>query len=230
MRESEPAFTRLHLIRHAQTDWNRTHTIQGINDDIPLNAVGLEQTASLANHLSKHYQIDIIYASKAKRAQQTATLIGSVINRPVHKTGILNEFDFGIFSGSCTDEIESKFPDHFYKFRHFMMTNRDQSTPRPEIKGGETSKQVEIRAKAFISKILSEHEGKSIAAVTHGTFIRCMLTFLSGKSLQDFIPFWVDNTSISVVDFFGPVPIIRRVNDTCHLNQGPLEFLFPQLF
>ena len=45
-----PSLTRLILVRHGETDWNRTRTIQG-HRDIPLNEVGLAQARAVASRL-----------------------------------------------------------------------------------------------------------------------------------------------------------------------------------
>lgn len=229
MTDTQPIFTRLHLIRHGQTDWNKKKLIQGILDDIPLNAEGLQQAEATAQHLQQRYQVDVVYASQALRAQQTAEKISQLIQTNLHITGSLNEIDFGDFSGSTIFEIEEKFPVYFEAFRHFVDTNRSQGTSRPTIPNGESISQIEKRIAIFLSEVLSKQRGKQIAVVSHGSFIKCMLTHFSGESLHNYMPYWVENASISVVDLYGEIPVIRRLNDTSHLVDSRLDFAVPRV-
>jgi len=229
MNNKKSVFTRLHIIRHGQTAWNEKKLIQGILDDIPLNETGLQQAEAVAANLKRNYHVDVVYASNAKRAQQTAQTICETFDKVLYITPNLNEIDFGVFSGSSIYEIESKFPEYFKKFRHFIATNRDQGTIRPLIPNGEPLEHIESRVKAFVSEILREHRGKQIAAVSHGSFIKCLITHFSGESIHNYMPYWVENASISVIDFFGTIPIIRRLNDTSHLDQGTLDFAVPRI-
>ena len=229
MATNESVFTRLHLIRHGQTAWNEKKLIQGILDNIPLNDTGLQQAEALAANLKHNYTVDVVYSSKAKRAQQTARKVCEIFDKDLHITSNLNEIDFGVFSGSSIFEIESKFPEYFKAFRHFIATNRDQGTKRPLIPDGEPLEHIESRIKEFVSQILSEHRGKHIVAVSHGSFIKCLITHFSGESIHNYMPYWVENASISAIDFFGTIPIIRRLNDTSHLDQSPLDFAVPRI-
>ncbi len=229
MTSSEPVFTRLHLIRHGQTAWNQKKLIQGILDNIPLNETGIQQASALANNLKSNYHVDVVLASKAARAQQTAQKICEVFGKELHTTANLNEIDFGVFSGSSIYEIEEKYPNYFKAFRNFIATNRSEGTKRPQIPDGETLDNIEKRIDSFISEILTQHRGKQIAAVSHGSFIKCLITTFSGESIRNYMPYWVENASISVIDFFGDTPVIRRLNDTSHLDQGPLDFAAPRI-
>ncbi len=58
--------TRLLLIRHGQTDWNVECRWQG-QADVPLNPIGLEQAAQVADRL-RSGGLDAIYSSDLARA------------------------------------------------------------------------------------------------------------------------------------------------------------------
>lgn len=224
----DPVFTRLYLIRHGQTDWNKEKMIQGVLNNIPLNVTGTKQAKALSKRMKDEYQVDVIYASTAKRAQQTAEEINANFNVGLHINANLNEVDFGAFSGHSIHDIENKFSDYFSKFRHFIMTNRKEDTPRPTLPNGESIQQIEKRVTEFVNSILKNNTGKHVAVVSHGSFLKCMMTYFSGGSLHNYMPYWVENASISVVDFFGDLPIIRRLNDTSHLNTS-LDFVVPRI-
>jgi len=229
MTRSDPIFTRLHIIRHGQTEWNKKKLIQGILDDVPINDTGRDQAQALAENLKRNYQVDVVYASKTTRAQQTAEIFCKICGKNITTSEDIHEIDFGIFSGSSIFEIEEKFPDYFTAFRAFVKNNQELGVKRPQIPKGETMDHIEARIKSFVTRILAEHRGKHIAAVSHGSFIKCLITYLSGGDIRNYMPYWVENASISVIDFFGDTPIIRRLNDTSHLHQGFLEFAAPRI-
>lgn len=229
MENQKSVYTRLHLIRHGQTDWNKKNMIQGPLDNIPLNATGHQQAEATAQQLQRHYQVDVVFASEAARAQQTAGKICAAFGSELRISADLNEINFGAFSGSNINTLEVNYPSYFKAFDHFITTNRDVGTKRPHIPDGEMIGQIEERIVSFQSKILSEHRGKHIAAVTHASFMKCMIAYFSGSRLEDYLPYWIENASISVVDFFGSVPIIRRLNDTGHLENSRLDFFVPRI-
>ena len=61
---------RLYLIRHGETDSNKSYRFQG-QTDIELNAKGRQQAEMLAEHF-KNIPLDAVYCSSLKRARQTA--------------------------------------------------------------------------------------------------------------------------------------------------------------
>ncbi len=88
---------RLILIRHAETDGNK-HRFVG-REDLPLNANGRSQAASLVTKL-KSQNIDRIYASPLERAIETARPIATARGHDVIIRPELIEIDFGSLQGA----------------------------------------------------------------------------------------------------------------------------------
>lgn len=92
---------KLIFVRHGQTDWNRTHRIQGATD-IPLNETGLRQAEELKSLLA-HTPIDCAVTSPLLRARQTAEVICRDRGiRPVADRRAA-ERGFGTFEGRIVD-------------------------------------------------------------------------------------------------------------------------------
>src|SRR5512135_1407354 len=68
-----PPCTRIFLVRHGETDWNRTRRFQG-RSDLPLNQKGRDQAHALALAL-KEEPLAAIYSSPLARAMETANVI-----------------------------------------------------------------------------------------------------------------------------------------------------------
>ena len=67
---------RLYLIRHGETDSNKSFRFQG-QTDIELNEKGLAQAELLAEHF-KNIRLDAVYSSSLTRARQTAAPLAAV--------------------------------------------------------------------------------------------------------------------------------------------------------
>jgi len=226
-KSDDPVFTRMFFIRHGQSEWNQKGLIQGTLD-IPLNETGIQQAKALAQLLATRYSIDIIYSSPASRALRTAKYINENFNVDLFVNENLAEIDFGDLVKHAIADLDKVHAEYMKAFRHFTASNRSLGTSRPDLPGGEPYPHVEIRIHSFIKKILSEHKGKKIAVVSHGSFLRCLLTILAGGSLKNHIPYWIENASLSVVDFYGTLPIIRLLNEISHLDNG-LDFITPNV-
>ncbi|KAF7778559.1 hypothetical protein Agabi119p4_2904 [Agaricus bisporus var. burnettii] len=68
-----PSQARVYLVRHGETDGNRNKIIQG-QLDIPLNKIGLEQAARVADVL-RVIKFDVALSSDLSRAKETAAAI-----------------------------------------------------------------------------------------------------------------------------------------------------------
>ena len=94
------------LIRHGETEWNRTGRCQGIAD-IDLNHNGKRQVQELADSL-KEEKINAIYSSDLKRALETARAIAAHHKLKVNIEEDLREMNQGELEGLKFSEIREK--------------------------------------------------------------------------------------------------------------------------
>jgi alpha-ribazole phosphatase len=158
--------TKVFLVRHGATDWNKEKRAQG-HADIDLNAEGHKQASAVADELS-HQTLVAVYSSDLKRARDTAQAIASAHGLQVTIDKDLREIDQGEWEGLTTDEIRSRWPDLWGPNRHY--------NARP---GGESPHQVKERAMRALTKAVNAHPDESIAVVSHGGTIR----WLSAEAL-----------------------------------------------
>jgi probable phosphoglycerate mutase len=105
-------FEYFYFIRHGRTDANDLSLMAGGTNDIPINATGYAQALNAALILKNHCQdIQSICASQMTRAQQTAHIILSQLDRPLTLSPDLIEWKFGEWEGRTWDEISPLFLD-----------------------------------------------------------------------------------------------------------------------
>lgn len=156
--------TRLLLIRHGETAWNRATRIQG-HVDIPLSALGIAQAERLAAALADE-PLDAIYASDLSRARETAELLALGRGLRVGLDPLLRERAFGRFEGLSWDEIHQKHPDDAERWR--------RREPDFAVGGGESLTQFSARCLAAVRRVAAAHPGQSIALVAHGGVLDCL--------------------------------------------------------
>ena len=86
------------LVRHGETDWNKTDLVIGRRTDMDLNETGRAQAEALAASL-RDEPLDAVYVSPMKRAVQTARPTAEDHGLPLITAPALIEMDYGIFEG-----------------------------------------------------------------------------------------------------------------------------------
>lgn len=104
--------TRIALVRHGQTDWNKVRRIQGITD-IPLNAVGRQQAADAALNLQTAEEPwQRIVSSPLSRARETGDIIAEALGLDnVALDPSFQEREYGKAEGLTVDERAIAYPD-----------------------------------------------------------------------------------------------------------------------
>ena len=103
----------IYLLRHGETDWNRTGRLQG-HADIPLNAHGRVQVNDTVRILrNMGVRMDAMFSSPLKRAQESAVIAAALLNYPrdgIEVENLLIERDFGEGEGLTIKEGEIRYP------------------------------------------------------------------------------------------------------------------------
>ena len=110
--------SKLILIRHGQSVWNKENRFTGITD-VELSEKGIEEAKNSSILISDlGIDIDIAYTSNLKRAINTCEIILSNKNIEIIKDSSLNERDYGFLTGKNKQEIINEYGDHcIHKWR-----------------------------------------------------------------------------------------------------------------
>ncbi|SKA83162.1 probable phosphoglycerate mutase [Caloramator quimbayensis] len=202
--------SKIYLIRHGETLWNREQRSQGCSNDIPLSEEGLLQAKAIAKRLKKE-KIDLVYSSDLIRAYKTASIISKEHNRNVNKCREFREINLGDWEGLRFDEIKEKYNDIYNVWR---------KTPHLAIiPNAERVSDIIIRAIGKLNKIIEENEDKNILIVSHGITIKVMIAHILGMELSNLHKIRQDNTALNIIEYNGDSYDILLMNDTCHLKE-----------
>ena len=163
---------RLVLVRHGETTANAEGVLDTRLPGHPLTAEGHRQAAELAQRLAGEPVVGV-YASRARRAQQTAQPVAAAHGLQVRVLGGVHEVAIGDLEGRRSLE------DH--EALHAMYGawhGGDLHASRP---GGESGKQVLDRYLADVAAIRAAHRSGTAVLVSHGAAIRLATVALAAN-------------------------------------------------
>ena len=191
------------LVRHGATDWNLQGRCQG-STDRDLSDVGIRQADQIAELLSEQ-EINAIYSSSLRRAQQTAERISQPHKLPVLIEEDVRELDHGELEGLTFNEIKANYGDFLVRWR---------SEPAEIcVPGGERLADVAERAWNGLNQIVQRHAyAERILVVSHNFPILGIVCRVSGTHLNEYRTFHLDPCGITRLKYDGGDWDLTEVN------------------
>lgn len=211
---------RLYLVRHAESEWNRSSRYAG-QQDVPLSTRGKEQANRIARRLSQEH-LDALYASPLQRARETASIVGKACNVSLTVDPDLAEIHHGEWEGLTTLQVHAAFPSEYERW----LSHPDRAI----MPGGETLDQVSERVRAAFSRIQQKHANGKVGIFSHDAVLRVLLLRCLGLELEHFWKWELENASVSMVDVTekGKYRLVC-LNDTSHLDGIHSEYALQAL-
>jgi probable phosphoglycerate mutase len=203
--------TRIILVRHGQTEWNRVERFRG-RADIPLNEAGLAQAKATGRRIAAEWRPLAIYSSPLSRAFRTAEAIAWHFELPVQIHKGLTDIDYGQWQGLTPDGVKGRWPemiDVWYNAPHTV-----------RIPGGETLDDLRTRSFETINELAARHESQTILILGHTVINRIILLGVLGLSNDRFWRIRQDTCAINVFEVEDGIFTLVSLNDTCHLRFG----------
>ena len=190
--------TRLILIRHGITEWNKNGRYCG-HRDVSLSKDGKAQVIKLRKNL-KGINFDRIYCSDRKRALQTKAILFGKSCFTIFKS--LREINFGAFEGLRHGEIMKKYPKIYKEWL---------SDPyKIRIPHAESMQVFKKRVIGAIKKALTFNSGKTIAVVCHGGVIGVFISsILKSRDFWSYVP---SPASVTIVEYKNNKYEINKFN------------------
>ncbi len=200
---------RIILVRHGQTDANKEGRFQGASD-ASLNQMGHSQAQALARRLSSE-ALDAVYSSPQTRALQTASPIAQDHNLSIETVHDLRELDIGELDGLQAPDLRERYP---YILEQWRINVGALTMP-----GGESIVSLRERTWNAILYIRDSHPEGTVAAVSHNFAIQSILLTALGMDLRNFQRIRQDLAAITELEFANGDPVLRSLNDRCHLSR-----------
>lgn len=197
---------KIYLIRHGETNFNKTDKDWGQNREENLNDWGFLQSDRLAETL-KDIKIDKLFSSDLKRAMQTSERLSKAFNLKIIQDKRLQEYDPGEVDPSSDKWIE--------KYKQMLESGMSKYDIRPF--GGENIWDLIKRVKSFLEDL--EKENGVIAIVTHSGVNAALINLSQGREKNDFINIKQDNTCINILEFSEAKWKILSINDSSHIDK-----------
>ena len=207
--------TKLLLVRHGETAWNRGNIFRG-SYDIPLNDNGRDQ----ARHLAKANagrKIDVAYTSPMSRAVETGRLMLEPHGIEPIVCERLTDFDYGDWTGIENDEVAKKWPEEHARWCAEPHTLR--------VPGGNTLQEVSDAAFGAVEGIARKHDGQTVALFAHRVVNKLLVLRMLTLGLERFPFIRQDNTCLTEFDRVEDGYVAVGLNDTSHLRQAGTEVL-----
>ena len=199
--------TKIYLIRHGETEWNKIGKLQG-SSDIQLLPEGIKQAHMLADHAPFH-AVDAIYSSDLSRAVMTAEILAEKFNLPVIKERGLRETSFGDWEGRFLSDLAKENPKGF----EYFFTKPDKVQPP----NGETFLQSQARIMNALDEIIADNEGRNIIVVSHGAAIRLIICAALDIRIRKMWAIGQYNMALNVLIIDEGVFSVELLNNTMHL-------------
>ena len=199
--------TRLYLMRHGQTAWNREERFRG-QADLELDETGHRQAEAMAAKLALS-GIRAIYASPMRRAIDTAEHTAKRLGLQVQVDPDFADLNFGEWEGLTPKEAIARDPETWDRWM-----NRPDLVKFP---GGERLDDVRQRLARGLARLTAKHAGGTFAVVSHRLVSQIAVLYLLEMDNALFWRIMQDVACINVFDIRGNVPVAISINDTCHL-------------
>jgi probable phosphoglycerate mutase len=206
-----PGATELLLVRHGESEaaieGQPFELVEG-HGDPALSPEGREQAERVGERMASE-PIDAIYVSNLQRTAQTAAPLARRLGRtPIVDRDLrevyLGEWESGLFRKKVIE-------------RDPVAVRMSEEQRWDVIPGAEPQADFARRTRSVVERIAAAHPGERVAVFAHGGIIGEMLSQATGSRA---FAFTSDNTGISQLVVAPERWILRRFNDTAHLDVG----------
>ncbi len=224
--------TKLVLVRHGESEWNKLNLFTGWTD-VDLSEKGHEEAKAAGQLLkAEGYDFDVCYTSYLKRAIHTLNHILDEMDRnwlPVNKAWELNERHYGDLQGKNKSEAAEKFGEDQVKIwrRSFdvkppELSDDDERSAKkldmfrdvdeyflPRNESLETT--IERVVPYYLKNILPDMKaGKRVIIAAHGNSLRALVKYLDNVSNEEILGLNIPTGTPLVYEFDDNFKVVKH--------------------
>jgi len=197
------------FVRHGRTEGNVRRILVG-RTDIPLDALGYRQAATVAAHVGTLARPDVVVASPLLRARETAQAIADVLDLPIEIEPDIAELNFGTYEGWSFEDIRSHQPDFAARF-----ADKEFDAHWP---GGERLSEFHARVHDALKGLATRYASHTAVVVSHGGVLGSLAAQLIGTPPNDWSRYQIQNCSVTHLEISAHGSTFHRFNDCAHLD------------
>ncbi|MHB1139381.1 MAG: MSMEG_4193 family putative phosphomutase [Microthrixaceae bacterium] len=198
-----PSPTLVLLVRHGQTA-TTGQVLPGRAKGLHLAEKGHEQARAAATRIGALTKVDAVYASPLERTRETAKPIAAAVGQKVVTAKGLLECDFGEWTGRKLSELR--------KLPEWSTVQRQPSGFR--FPGGESFLDMQTRIWTQLERLVADHPGGTVVAVSHADPIKAAVAMATGVHLDLFQRIVISPCSVTPLLFTPGGPVVLAVNST----------------
>lgn len=178
------------LVRHGVTP-TTGKILPGRAAGLHLSDEGRLQAEAVAKRIAPLQRVAAIYSSPLERARETAAPIARARKMPIRIDRGLLECDFGEWTGEKLARL-SKLPE-------WDVVQRHPSAFR--FPGGESFTELQARISGALARLVAQHPGRVIVAVSHADPIKAAVAHALGMPLDLFQRIVIGTASITAIAY-----------------------------
>jgi broad specificity phosphatase PhoE len=208
------------LVRHGETDWNKSHRVQGSGSDTQLNEAGKEQAKKLALRLREE-GIQAVYSSPLQRALYTAQTIARHHQLEVEIEPDLREVNVGELEGVEIGLVGKRLDELLImRNQKEIQGGKEDLWTRVQHVGGESLAELQERAWNATKRIINRQpDGVVVVVVSHYFVILAIICAALNLPISQIGRLRLGVASISTIVFDGQTTRLTLFNDSCHLRE-----------
>lgn len=224
--------TKLVLIRHGESVWNKENLFTGWTD-VDLSDTGREEAALAGKTLKEEgYDFDICFTSYLKRAIHTLNLTLEGLDRewlPVVKTWKLNERHYGALQGLNKAETAAKYGEEqvviwrrSFDVPPLALEESDERSPKNQEQYRDVAKAdlpLTESLATTIERVVPYYEenikpamqeGKRVIVAAHGNSLRALVKYLEDLSAEEILKVNIPTAVPLVYEFDENFKVLKK--------------------
>ena len=201
--QAETAPTLVLFVRHGTTPTTGA-VLPGRAKGLHLAERGVEQATAVASRIGELNKVSAVYASPLERTRETAAPIARATGNRVRTDRSLLECDFGSWTGAKLSDLRKR--------KEWVTVQ--QAPSRFRVPGGESFPEMQVRIASGVDRLVANHPGQTIVAVSHADPIKAVAAQALGTPLDLFQRIVVSPCSVTAILYGSGAPVVLAVNST----------------